>query len=113
MERRTKRPDNFFTSALLEVKTGEKKKPLPSLIRLSLSAVSFRRVGMEMTHVLNITKLRALKLWNYSRFLDLLSRITDSNVTMNLRSLKFVIDPKHGGIYTSCNLILALFLKAF
>jgi hypothetical protein len=72
---RTALPDNFFASTLLGIKAGEKEEPLPSLEHLSLSAVSFQSVGMEMIHALNMTRLRTLKLWNFPYSLELLSVI--------------------------------------
>jgi hypothetical protein len=87
----TRLPDKPSASTLFGIKAGEKVEPLPSLEHLSLSAVSFQSVGMEMAHVLNMTRLRTLKLWNS---LDLLIAITVPYETMNLRSFEFVIDPE-------------------
>lgn len=112
----TRLPDNFFAGTLFGIKAGEKVEPLPSLEHLSLPAVSFQSVRIEMAHALNMTRLRTLKLWNCPHSLDLLIAITVPYETMNLRSFEFVIDPEtsaNQGLHSEPDPALAVFLGAF
>jgi hypothetical protein len=109
-----KMPDNFFASTLLGVEAGDKKEPLPSLVHLSLSAVSFKSLGMEMACALNMTRLHTLKLWNCPHSIRLLDTIINSKWTMKLRTFEFVIFPAlYGiqGVVSGCEMVLSAFLS--
>ena len=103
---------NFFASNVLGVQPGQAIERLPSLERLSLAAVSFRSVPMEMACAFNFAGLRELELWHCPYSLRLLGALVEF-VSMTLKSFKFTIDSDPGSQPGSCDAIVARFLKSF
>ena len=105
---------NFFASNVLGVQVGQAIERLPSLDRLSLSAVSFRTVPLEMACALNFAGLRELELWHCPYSLRLLGALVEfAPSSMTLKSFKFTIDSDPGSPPASCDAIVARFLKSF
>ncbi len=105
---------NFFASNVLGVQVGQAIERLPSLDHLSLSAVSFRSVPMEMACALNFAGLRELELWHCPYSLRLLGALVEfASNSMTLKSFKFTIASDPGSPPGSCEAIVARFLKCF
>lgn len=110
-------PENFFASNLLRIERGENQEMLPSLEYLSLSAVSFLLFEVELSHALNMNKLRTLKLHNCAYSLGLLEVLSGSGRSTQLRSFELLVDPfcrrKQGRHMDTCDQVVARFLKSF
>ncbi|SPO07390.1 uncharacterized protein DNG_10084 [Cephalotrichum gorgonifer] len=81
--------DNFFANDIFGINPGEMKECLPSLRCLSLSAVSFQSVPMEMAFAFNFSQLRKLELRHCPHSARLLRSIVESGQPTVLTSFKF------------------------